>query len=182
MIERTTGNTTTVEFSGTYDGGAGFACEIGRRTLGLDDLDAAAVQALRLGALWRMAPGTREASGCRALLAVADKLAPCTTSEQADLTRLMTLALVTYLEARIDATRGGARGQNEEPADWQLALTLVDHAGSIAPTNDWRRVQEIVWEHLEALRARHVALPKLLRVLADRLELVKREVAEGPAD
>ena len=62
-------------------------------------------------------------------------------------------------------------------SDWRLALALANRAGVMQATDDWRRVQEIVWEHLALLHRRGQAVPKPLRVLAERLELVKPEAA-----
>jgi hypothetical protein len=50
---------------------------------------------------------------------------------------------------------------------------LADRAGAVQATDDWRRVQEIVWEHLESLRRRREAPSEALHQLALRLELVK---------
>jgi hypothetical protein len=62
-----------------------------------------------------------------------------------------------------------------------LALKLADRAGTAQATDDWRRVQEIVWEHLEAKRRRREPPSEALRELAQRLELVKT-VSAGPTD
>ena len=121
--------------------------------------------------------GAGEAAGCRAFLAVADKLGACTASEQSAFVGLLTRVLATYLES-------GFRGDKRVPSpkadgiDWPLALELADRAGAMQATDDWRRVQEIVWEHLEALRRRREAHPEALHQLALRLELVNPASAE----
>ena len=172
VTARRTGETKTLAFSATHDGKSAFACRIGGRRLGLDDLDDEAAQALRFGALVRMADGAGEAAGCRAFLAVADKLGTCTASEQSAFVGLLTRVLATYLER-------GFRGDKRDPSpkadgiDWPLALELADRAGAAQATDDWRRVQEIVWEHLESLRRRREAPSEALHQLALRLELVK---------
>jgi hypothetical protein len=168
VTDQRNGTSKTLDFSASHDGKAGFGCRIGKTRLGLDDLDDEAAQALRLGALVRMATDCAQASGCKALLAVADKLATCTTNEQAALAGLLTRALATFLEARSGATI--------PRSDWQLALALADRAGTMQATDDWHRVQEIVWEHLALLRQQGKSVPKPLHVLAERLELVKPEV------
>jgi hypothetical protein len=177
VTARRTGETKTLAFSATHDGKSAFACRIGERRLGLDDLDDEAAQALRFGALVRMADDAGEAAGCRAFLAVADKLGTCTASEQSAFVGLLTRVLATYLER-------GFRGDKRDPSpkadgiDWPLALELADRAGAVQATDDWRRVQEIVWEHLEALRRRREAYPEALHQLALRLELVNPASAE----
>ena len=164
LKRRRTGEEDTLDFTASHDGKAAFECRIDGRNLDLDDLDEEAAQALRFGALVRMAPEAREAAGCRALLAVADKLGACTAGEQTALAGLLTRVLASYLE------HGFETGKS---FDWQLALQLADRAGTPKTTDDWRRVQEIVWEHLEALRRRRESPGKALRVLAERLELLK---------
>jgi hypothetical protein len=161
---RRTGETTTLSFAAAHDGKADFRCRVDGRQLGLDDLDEEASQALRFGALVRMAASAREVSGCRALLAVADKLGACTAGEQAALSALLARALADYLEHDFTAGRGGR--------DWRLAHKLAERAGAVQATDDWRRVQEIVWEHMERLRLRRAPLTKALRTLAERLRLL----------
>ncbi len=161
---RRTGERTTLAFTASHDGKAGFECRVGSWRLGLDDLDEEAAQALRLGAMVRMAAGAREASGCRALLAVADKLGTCTAGEHSALAGLLTRALASYLEHCF---------HTRKPANWQLAQRFADRAGAMQASDDWRRVQEIAWEHLELLRRQRKPMPKALRALAERLQLVK---------
>ena len=161
---RRTGEQTTLAFTASHDGKAGFACRVGSWRMGLDDLDEEAAQALRLGALVRMASGAREASGCRALLAVADRLGTCTAGENSALAGLLTRALASYLEHCF---------HTRKPANWQLAQRFADRAGAVQASDDWRRVQEMAWEHLELLRRRREPMPKALRALAERLQLVK---------
>jgi hypothetical protein len=156
---RLTGEQTTLPFSAAHDGKAGFQCQVEGQRLGLDDLDASAAQALRFGALVRMAADAHSTAGCRSLLAVVDRLGVCTASEQGALAGLLARALADYLAA------GEAR------RDWRLALRLADRAGAMQATDDWRRVQEVVWEHLERCRRR--PLPAALRTLAERLQLVE---------
>jgi hypothetical protein len=48
----------------------------------------------------------------------------------------------------------------------------------VQASDDWRRVQEVVWEHLEAHRRRNVVPPEALRELAQQLELLKPPVAD----
>ena len=62
--------------------------------------------------------------------------------------------------------------RRRRPPNWSLAAQLADRAGAVQTTDDWRRVQETVWEHLEALRARGAQPPKPLRILAERLALL----------
>jgi hypothetical protein len=49
-------------------------------------------------------------------------------------------------------------------------------------TDDWRRVQEAVWEHLVLLRRQGKQVPKPLHTLAERLQLIKPEVDEEGGD
>jgi alpha-amylase/alpha-mannosidase (GH57 family) len=166
VTDRRNGTSTILDFSASHDGRATFQFRAGNTRLGLDDLDDEAAQALRLGALVRMAPDCAGASGCKALLAVADRLTTCTASERAALAGLLARALATFLEARL--------AKNAVPqSDWRLALALANRAGSMQATDDWRRVQEIVWEHLASLRRRGKSVPKTLRALAERLDLIK---------
>jgi hypothetical protein len=174
VTDRRNGFGTTVNFSASHDGKAGFACRIGNERLGLDDLDDEAAQALRLGAMVRMAADCDEAAGCRALLTVADRLAVCTTSEQSALSGLLARALATFLEARF-----GSKKPTLPQADWQLARELANRAGAMQSNDDWRRVQEIVWEHLALLRKQDKAVPKALHALAERLELIKPPAEEA---
>jgi alpha-amylase/alpha-mannosidase (GH57 family) len=159
---RRTGETTTLAFTATHDGLAGFACKVGGRRLGLEDLDEEAAQPLRFGALVRMAAASPV--DCRAILAVADKLGPCTPAEHSALAGLLARALASYLEYAL---------ASHKPVDWRLASRLADRAGVVQATDDWRRVQEVVWEHLGALRSRRESPQKALRVLAERLSLLK---------
>jgi hypothetical protein len=173
VTNRRTGESKTLAFSATHDGKSGFGCRIGAKRLGLDDLDDEAAQALRFGALVRLAGDAGEAAGCRAFLTVADKLGACTASEQSSLAGLLTRVLSAYLERGLrDEQRGKARKSGGN-VDWQLAFRLADRAGAVQASDDWRRVQELVWEHLESLRRRGEAQPEALRELALKLELVK---------
>ena len=172
VTDRRNDTTTTLDFAASHDGKAGFECRIGKARLGLDDLDDDAAQALRLGALVRMSADCADAAGCKALLKVADKLATCTTSEQAALAGLLARALAMFLEARF-----GAQKPAPQP-DWRLALDMAVRAGAMQATDDWRKVQEIVWEHLARLQKQVKPVPKALHTLAERLELVKPEVVE----
>jgi len=182
VTNRRTGESKTLDFSATHDGKSGFVCRTGRKRLGLDDLDDEAAQALRLGALVRMADGAREAAGCRAFLAVADKLGTCTASEQSALAGLLTRVLATYLEHAFQNERAGKSRKAGSGVDWSLALKLADRAGTAQASDDWRRVQEIVWEYLEAKRQRRESQSEALRELALRLELVKPVSAEASAE
>jgi alpha-amylase/alpha-mannosidase (GH57 family) len=182
VTDRRTGETKTLAFSATHDGKSAFACRIGGRRLDLDDLDDEAAKALRFGALVRMADGAGEAAGCLAFLAVADKLGVCTASEQFAFVGLLTHVLATYLERSFRDDRSGRARKMGGGIDWDLALELADRAGTVQATDDWRRVQEIVWEHLEALRRRHQAQPEALQKLALRLELLEPAKAEEPGE
>lgn len=162
---RRTGESATLAFAAAHDGKAGFRCRADGRRLGLDDLDEEASQALRFGALVRMAASAREAAGCRALLAVADQLGACTTGEQAAVSALLARALADYLDQDSSAGR--------RDRDWRLAQKLAGRAGAMHATDDWRRVQEIVWEHMERLRRLRAPLPKALRTLAEHLRLLQ---------
>jgi hypothetical protein len=178
VTNRRTGESKTIAFSATHDGKSGFACRMGGKRLGLNDLDDEAAQALRLGALVRMADGAGEAAGCRAFLALADKLGACTANEQSALVGLVTRVLATYLERGFQDEHVGWSRKAGAGVDWQLALTLADRAGTAQASDDWRRVQEIVWEHLEVKRRRRESPSEALRELAQRLELIKPVSAE----
>lgn len=186
VTDQRTGLETRLTFSAFHDGKAGFACKVGGQRLGIDDLDDVAAQTLRFGALVRMAGDATDAKGCRALLAVADKLGACTASEQTALVGLLARALARYLEAGLPGASSTTSGRKKtaklrNSLDWQLALALADRAGgpqATQSTDDWRRVQEIVWEHLEYLRRQKSATPKALRALAERLQLIKAPASE----
>ena len=164
VVALRTGEATTVAFAASHDGLARFDCKVEGRHLGLQDLDEEAAQALRFGALVRMAAPASGPPDCQALVAVADQLGACTPSEHSAVAGLLTRALADYLE-RCLAT--GA------PPNWSLAARLADRAGVMQNTDDWRHVQETVWEQLEALRERGAEPPKPLRILAERLSLLK---------
>ncbi len=170
---RRTGETTTLSFVATHDGKSGFVCHAGGKRLDLDNLDEEAAQALRLGALVRMADGAGETAGCRAFLAVADKLGTRTAGEQAAFTGLLRRVLADYLERGFEPLPRGKARKKGNGIDWPLALELANRAGAVQATDDWRRVQEVVWEHLESLRRRRQPHPEALRELALRLELLK---------
>jgi alpha-amylase/alpha-mannosidase (GH57 family) len=178
VAERRTGRSTTLTFSATHDGKSGFECRFGGKRLGLDDLDEEAAQALRFGALVRMAADADDAAGCRAFLSVADKLSTCTVNEQAAFVGLLTRVLATYLERGFRDKCGGKAGKSSKGIDWQLALKLADRAGIVQASDDWRRVQEIVWEYLETKRHQRELPPEALRELARRLELIKPPSAD----
>jgi hypothetical protein len=177
VTDQRTGESKKLAFSATHDGKSGFVCRAGGKRLGLGDLDEEAAQALRFGALVRMADGAGKAAGCRAFLAVADKLGTCTASEQSAFVGLLTRVLSTYLERGFRDERGG-KSRKAAGIDWRLALNLADRAGAVQATDDWRRVQEIVWEYLESQRRRRETPPEALRELALRLELVKPASAD----
>ena len=158
-----TGEVATLDFVASHDGLAEFDCQVDGRHLGLDDLDEEATQALRFGALVRMAAPASGLPDGRALLAVANQLGACTPAEHSAVAGLLARALAAYLERCL------ASGV---PPNWSLAARLADRAGAVQTTDDWRRVQETVWEHLEALRARGEKPPKPLRLLAERLALL----------
>jgi len=178
VTERRTGIRKTVAFSASHDGKSGFVCRVAGKRLSLDDLDDEAAQALRLGALVRMADGAKEAAGCRAFLAVADKLGACTTSELSALAGLLTRVLAAYLERGLRSESGSKLRKAKAGIDWRLALELADRAGTVQTTDDWRRVQEIVWEHMESHRRRREHQPEGLRTLALRLELLKPTIPD----
>jgi hypothetical protein len=104
---------------------------------------------------------------------VADKLGACTAGEHTALAGLLTRALAAYLEHGFHSKQASQPGKTAKEPNWQLALRLADRAGAVQTTDDWRRVQEIVWEHLESLRRRREPPPRALRALAERLELLK---------
>jgi hypothetical protein len=120
-----------------------------------------------------MADDTGEEAGCRAFLAVVDKLGTCTASEQSAFVGLLVHVLATYLERGFCDERVGKSRKAGGGIDWLLALNLADRAGAAQATDNWRRVQEIVWEHLESQRRQHIPQPEALRELAQQLELVK---------
>jgi alpha-amylase/alpha-mannosidase (GH57 family) len=166
-----TGEVATLGFAASHDGLAKFDCQVEGRHLDLDDLDEEAAQALRLGALVRMAAPGSGVPDCRTLLAVADKLGACTPGERSAVAGLLARALAAYLEKCLAA---GAS------PSWSLAAQVADRAGAVQPTDDWRRVQETVWEHLEALRKRSAEPPKSLRILAERLALLRTPAPTPP--
>jgi alpha-amylase/alpha-mannosidase (GH57 family) len=173
VTHRRTGERREIAFSATYDGKSSFICRMPGKQVGLDDLDDEARQALRFGALVRMAGSTRGTSGCRAFLAVADKLGACSLSEQAALDGLLARVLGNYLE-------NGLR-KSADYVDWSLTRDLASRASAVQANDDWRRVQEIVWEHLEALRSSSKALPQGLLDVARRLELVETTTVTSAA-
>jgi hypothetical protein len=161
---RRTGEAVTLPFTASHDGKADFLCHVDGQRLGLEHLDQETARALRFGAIVRMAANAHAKAGCRALLAVVDQLGACSAGEQAALSALLARALGDYLEH--EATAGKAS------RDWHLAHKLAERAGAVQDTDDWRRVQEIVWEHLERLRRQRAPLPRALRTLAERLRLL----------
>lgn len=168
-----TGELTKLAFSATHDGRDGFTCRIGKQRIGLDDLDEESAQALRLGALVRLVPMAGLTAGCRAIMDIADSLGTCSANEQTALAGLLTRALASYLERGTGPSVGPSRSDRGRAVDWQLALRMADRAGLVQATESWRRVQETLYEHLEALRASRATLPKPLRTLAERLDLIQ---------
>jgi hypothetical protein len=65
--------------------------------------------------------------------------------------------------------------------DWSLASELARRASAVQANDDWRRVQEIVWEHLEGLRGSTKTLPQALLDLATRLELAENAATVSAA-
>jgi hypothetical protein len=98
------------------------------------------------------------------LLAVAEDLGTCNANEHAALGGLFTRALALFLEQR----------REYQIADWQLALQLAERIGPAKATDDWRRAQEMVWEHLEAAQNRGKSMPKPLTLLAEQMDLLSK--------
>jgi alpha-amylase/alpha-mannosidase (GH57 family) len=161
----------SLDFSASHDGQAGFACQVGKATLTLDDLEDETAHALRLGALSRMAARCHDRSQGKAMLSVADSLPPSSTVEQASLACLFAHALVTFLEFRLAGKKAVSL------SDWELALELSQR-GATQFTDDRRRLQEIVWEHMAMLQGPGQHLPKALTTLAERLGLLEAEAKE----
>jgi hypothetical protein len=101
------------------------------------------------------------------LVAVAKELGPCNANEHAALGGLFTRALALFLEQQ----------RPYQTADWQLALELAERIGPAKATDDWRRVQEMVWEHMETALNLGKAMPKPLASLAEQMELVNKAPA-----
>lgn len=173
VTARRTGETTRLAFTASHDGLAGFDCAIDGVHVRLDDLGEEAAQPLRLGALVRMAAPAHGTPDVHALLVVADQLGACTPAEHAAVAGLLARALAAYLEGCLAARRA---------PDWKTAERLAERAGAMQNTDDWRRVQETVWEHLEALRDRGAQPPKHLRALAERLSLVPSAEPQPPSE
>jgi len=167
VTEQRTGETAVLPFTAVHDGKAGFSCVVAKHKLGLDDLDEEAARALRFGVLVRVATAAAEADACRTLVAVAKELGPCNANEHAALGGLFTRALALFLEQQ----------RPYQTADWQLALELAERIGPAKATDDWRRVQEMVWEHMETALNLGKALPKPLASLAEQMELVNKAPA-----
>lgn len=161
VIHRRTGEETQFTFSATHDRFAGFECKVGTTRLTLSDLDNDAAQALRLGALVRLAENATTVAGCQSLLDMAKTLGPLSADETVALGRMFAATLVRFMEKL--PLDGGDRSV------WETIGLLADRAGLPAQTDDSRFAQEMVWEHLAAFRASRRQPPKALRVLAERL-------------
>jgi hypothetical protein len=163
VTHRRTGESKSIAFSASYDGKAAFVCRMPNKRLDLEDLDQEPRQGLLLHALVRMADATRDTTNCRLFLDVVQKLAPCTPGEQTMLEGLLARVLGTYLYQGLQ--------QGNDYVDWSLARDLASRASATKATDDWHHVQETVWEHLDALREKHMAVPQALHDLATQLEL-----------
>ena len=161
VIHRRTGETTTLAFSAQYDGKAGFKCQIGKRTLTLSDLDAEAVQTLRMHALARLAEQATTTAKCQAFLDMAELVQPLPEDQAPALARLFAIALVAFLEdSPPDAVDASA---------WKVALALLKGAAMKPGAEHARRAQEALWEHLRYVRASRRRPGKTLRALAEQL-------------
>jgi hypothetical protein len=158
---RRTGETTALAFSAKHDGKAGFKCQIGEQRLTLADLDAEAVQSLRMRAMVRLAERATTVAKCQALLDMADLLEPLPADEAASLARLFATALINFLEnSPPDAT--------DAPA-WEVALVLLKRAALQPADEHAHRAQEALWGHLRYARANRRRPGKALRALAEQL-------------
>jgi hypothetical protein len=161
VIHRRTGEATALAFSAQYDGKAGFKCRVGGQRLTLADLDAEAVQSLRMHALGRLAEQATTATRCQAFLDMAELVQPLPDDRAAFLARLFAIALITFLEnSRPDATDASA---------WKPALVLLKRVTLQPGSEHARRAQEALWEHLAALRVSRRRPGKALRALAEQL-------------
>jgi hypothetical protein len=161
VVHRRTGETTALAFSAQYDGKASFKCHIGEQRLTLADLDAEAVQALRMHALGRLAEQATTTARCQALVEMAELLEPLPDDQTPWLARLFAIALINFLEnSPPDAT--------DAPA-WKVALVLLKRAAPQAGGGHVHRAQEALWEHLRYLRDNRRRPGKALRALAEEL-------------
>jgi alpha-amylase/alpha-mannosidase (GH57 family) len=156
---RRTGETTALAFSAQYDGKAGFKCQFDKQTLTLADLDAEAVQALRMHALGRLAEQATTTARCQAFLDIAELLQPLPDDQP--LASLFAIALITFLE-------NSPRDASDASA-WEVALLLLKRATLQPGSEHARRAQEALWEHLAALRTSRRRPGKALCTLAEQL-------------
>jgi len=161
VIHRRTGETTTLAFSAQYDGKAGFKCQIGEQRLTLDDLDAEAVQSLRMRALGRLAEQATTRARCQAFLDMAELVESLPDDQTPWLARLFATALINFLE--------NSPPDDTDASAWEVALVLLKRA-TLQPGGDHaRRAQEALWEHLRYVRTSRRRAGKALRALAEQL-------------
>jgi len=161
VVHRRTGETAELAFSAQYDGKTGFSCQIGEERLALADLDPDATQALRLGALSRLAGQATTTAGGQALLDAAELVGQLSDDEVTSLARLFAIALVTFLEA--------LPSESTDAAAWEIALLLIKRAALPPDGERAHRAQEAVWEHLSFFRSSRRRPAKALRALAELL-------------
>jgi hypothetical protein len=158
---RRTGGNTALAFSAQYDGKAGFKCQIGEQWLTLADLDAEAVQSLRMRAMVGLAERATTVAKCQALLDMAELVQPLPDDKAASLTHLFAIALISFLE-------NSAPDRTEAPA-WKVAFVLFKRAALQPGSAQTLRAQEALWEHLRHVRASRRRPGKALRALAEQL-------------
>ncbi len=161
VIQRRTGETTTLAFSAQYDGKAGFKCQIGEQRLTLDDLDAEAVHSLRMRALGRMAEQATTRARCQAFLDMAELVESLPEDQTPWLARLFAIALINFLE--------NSPCDDTDASTWEVALVLLKRATLQPGGEHARRAQEALWEHLRHLRTSRRRPGKALRALAEQL-------------
>jgi alpha-amylase/alpha-mannosidase (GH57 family) len=164
VTEARTGIVSSLAFSASCDEVGGLACNVEGRRIALSDLLRWMARPLRLMVLAKLARNASQTQAVSALLEGVDTLGEVGASDAPALASLLVRAAGNYLNGLL------AQSQKSGDQEYSPALRLVELAGSLNASPPMRRVQDLVCEHLEEFRRRHLAPPKALQALAERAE------------
>jgi alpha-amylase/alpha-mannosidase (GH57 family) len=171
VTELRTGSTASLPFSACRNEDWQLTCTVGRLPIELGQLAGRWAWPLRLEALAKLAESGLDMRRARALLEGASKLGAEAAAAAAP---VLVRALVDFLETL------AADGRHPGDAEAELAFRLWEAAGS-AQGEALRRLQDVVWEHLDRAHRHRTSPPKALQMLAERVAPL-RAAKDGKAN